>query len=184
MDSRPSKWQRLKRETLLDTKFMKVYQDTVKTSGGAIFDDYTVATLPSGVVVVATDTEGRLLTQFEYKYAIDQIILNLPSGSIEDGVSVLDTAAKELLEETGYESVELELILETYEYPSKLDHRLYVVRAKNAVKVRESTHEETESISDVHLIAADMPDYGGIFNTTYTIAALAVTLPEFIRLKN
>jgi len=183
MDSKPQKWQRLNRETLLDTKFMKVYEDTVKLPTGAVFDDYTVATLPSGVVIVATDTEGRLITQFEYKYAIDRVILNLPSGSVENGRSPLETAAIELLEETGYESNELEFIMTTYEYPSKLDHELHIVRAKNAVKVKETAHEATESISEVHLITADMEDYGGVFDTTYNITALALTLPEFIRVK-
>jgi len=181
MVSKPQKWQRLHRETLLDTRFMKVYQDTVKLPTGATFDDYTVATLPSGVIVVATDTEGRLITQFEYKYAIDRVILNLPSGSVEHGRTPLEVAALELLEETGYESKELEFIKTIYEYPSKLDHVIHVVRAKNAAKVKEVAHEATESISEVHLITADMPDFGGEFDTTYNITALALTLPEYIR---
>ena len=181
MDSKPDKWQQLDRKTLLDTRFMKVYQDTIQLPNGAVFDDYTVATLPSGVVVVATDPEGRLLTQFEYKYAIDKVILNLPSGSIENGKSPLEVAALELLEETGYESNELELIQTTYEYPSKLDHKLHIVRAKNAVKVKDVQHEATESISEVHLITSDMADFGGVFDATYTIAALALTLPEFLK---
>jgi ADP-ribose pyrophosphatase len=175
-----TKWQRLNRETLFDSKFMKVYRDTIKLPTGHIIDDYTVATMPSGVIIVATDTEGRLITLFEYKYAIDKIILNLPSGGIENDRTPLEVAAIELLEETGYESSELELIKTTYEYPSKLNHLIHIVRAKNAVKVAEPSHEPTESISAVHLITADMPDYGGDFNTTYNIAALAVTLPEYL----
>ncbi len=181
MDSKPTKWQRLNRTTLIDSKFLKVYQDTVKLPNGAIFDDYTVASLPSGVVVVATDSEGRLITQFEYKYAIDTVILNLPSGSVEYDRSPLEVAALELLEETGYESADMELVQTVSEYPSKLDHRVHIVRARNAVKVKEPAHEATESISEVHLITADMPDYGGVFDTTYNITALALTLPEFLK---
>jgi ADP-ribose pyrophosphatase len=181
MLNKPEHWQRLSRDTLVDTRFIKVYQDKVQLPTGDTFDDYTVATLPSGVVIVATDEDGKLITQFEYKYAIDKVILNLPSGSVEGNELPLEAAAKELLEETGYVSEELELIQTTYEYPSKLNHLLYIVRAKNARKVQEATHEATESISEVHLIDADMPDYGGIFDTTYNIAALALTLPEFLR---
>jgi len=183
MVQKPQHWERLSRKNLVDTKFLKVYEDTVKLPTGQVFDDYTVASLPSGVVVVATDTEGRLITQFEYKYAIDQVILNLPSGSVENGRSPLEVAAIELLEETGYKSDELEFIQTTYEYPSKLDHELHVVRAKNAVKVQDAVHEATESISDVHLITSEMKDYGGVFNTTYTITALALTLPEYLKRK-
>jgi len=181
LDSKPQKWQRLNRETLLDTKFLKVFEDTVKLPSGDVFDDYSVVTLPNGVVIVATDVDGRLIAQFEYKYAIDKVILNLPSGGVEKGETPLEAAAKELLEETGYSSDDIELIQTVYEYPSKLDHVLYIVRVKNAVKVKDAVHEATESISQVHLISADMTDFGGVFDTTYNITALALTLPEFLK---
>lgn len=181
MDSKPQKWQRLNRETLLDTKFLKVFEDTVKLPSGDVFDDYSVVSLPDGVIIVATDINEKLITQFEYKYAIDKVILNLPSGGVENGDSPLEAAAKELLEETGYGSDDFELIETVYEYPSKLDHILYIVRVKNARKIQDVQHEVTESISEVHLISADMDDFGGKFDTTYGITALALTLPEFLR---
>lgn len=177
------RWKRIRRKTIFDSKFMSIYNDTIELPSGDVIDDFTVATLPSGVVVVATDTDGKLITQFEYKYAIDKVILNLPSGSVENNRSPLEVAAIELLEETGYESKELELIRTTHEYPSKLTHKIYIVRAKNATKVQDVQHEMTESISDVHLISPDMLSYGGEFDTTYNIAALALTLPEYLKPK-
>lgn len=180
MVPKPQHWKKLERKTLLDTRFMSVYQDTVELPTGEVFDDYTVTRLPSGVVIVATDPEGNLITQFEYKYAIDRVILNLPSGSVEGNKTPLEVAAQELLEETGYVSDELELIQTTYEYPSKLTHELHVVRAKNAVKVQNPTREVTESISDVYLIPQGSKDYEGVFDTTYTITALALTIPDFL----
>lgn len=174
-------WERLKRSVLVDKPFMKVYQDTVKLPDGAIIDDYTVVSLPSGVIVVATDIEGRLLAQYEYKYAINRTILNLPSGSVEDGVSVLETAKKELLEETGYDSTEFELINTLYEYPSKADHLVHIVRARNAKKITSVQHEQTESISEVILLTPETRRATGVFDTTYAVSALALTLPEYLR---
>jgi len=183
MKDRYPSWERQERRTIIDSPYMKVYEDSVKLPNGTVLDDYTVVTMPSGVIIVATDRDDNLLVQYEYKYAIDKTILNLPSGAIEVGDSVLATAARELLEETGYESSDLELIDTLYEYPSKADHLIYIVRAKNARKTSDMAHEITETISAVKLIAptASRRDYEGEFNTTYVVAALALTLPGYLK---
>jgi len=158
---------------------MKVYLDEVQLPNGGTIPDYSVVTLPSGVIVVATDTEGKLITQYEYKYAINKTILNLPSGGVEDGLSVLENAKKELLEETGYASDEVELIADFYEYPSKADHHIYIVRIKNAHKIKEPEHETTENISPVRLISPNETSKDK-FDTTYAVSALAAAAPEFL----
>lgn len=176
-----SKWVRQSRKTIYNTKFLRVHEDTIALPNGVVIDDYSVVDLPSGVVIVATDETGKLLAQYEYKYAINKTILNLPSGSVESGENPLDVARRELREETGYESNELELIKTLYEYASKTTHVIHVVRAKNAQKLHDVAHEETEAISDVMTIAPDECKEKGGFNTTYNLAALALTLPDYIR---
>ena len=173
-------WERLDRKTVLNSKFMSVYVDTVKLPNGSIIDDYSVVSLPSGVIVVATDIEGRLIAQYEYKYAIDKTILNLPSGSVENGMSPVDVAKNELKEETGYVSDEFELVRTLYEYPSKADHIIYIVRAKNVRRELDVDHEETETISGLMAITPEERRKKGEFDTTYNLSALAVTLPEYI----
>jgi ADP-ribose pyrophosphatase len=178
---KPEHWKKLGRKTLYESKFLSLHIDQVSLPNGTVIPDYSVVDLPSGVVIVATDQENRLITQFEYKYAIDKVILNLPSGSMEPGVDILDMAKRELREETGYESDDMELIQTLYEYPSKLSHTIHIVRAKNAYKAHTTSHEDTESISEVHLISPDMEDFGGIFDATYTVSAIALTLPEYLK---
>lgn len=173
-------WKRKERRTVYSSKFLEVFSDTVELPNGTVVDDYSVVKLMDGVIIIATDEDNKLITQYEYKYAIDRTILNLPSGSIEKSESPLEVAAKELLEETGYESDELELVQTVYEYPSKLEHIIHFVRARNARLVKDVSHEETENISPVKLLSKDDEDYGGVFDATYTIAGLALTLPEFL----
>lgn len=181
MNKDVNSWERLHRKQLFTSDFLTLFEDTVKLPNGVQINDYTVANLPSGVVVVATDGDNKLITQYEYKYAIDKTILNLPSGGIEGGEGVIEVARRELLEETGYVSNDMECIRTLYEYPSKLDHVIYVVRAKNARKLQDVRHEETEFISEVHLITPKDINSEVTFNTTYNISALALTLPEYLR---
>ena len=181
MSIKPEKWRQLNRKTIFDTKFLKVFEDTVELPSGDVYDDYTVVSLISGVIIVATDIDDNLITFFEYKHAINEVVLTLPSGGIDEGHSVLETAAKELLEETGYVSEELELVKTLREYPSKLDHIIHVVRAKNAKKVQEVEHESTESIGEVRLIPANAKNISELFEASAAIAALALTIPGLLK---
>ena len=93
---------------------------------------------------------------------------------------MLDTAKKELLEETGYEASEVELISTLYEYPSKADHVVHIVRATNVKKIADVQHEQTESIGEVMLLTPETRKSVGVFDTTYAVSALALTLPEYL----
>lgn len=173
-------WLLLKRKKIYETKHAVLFSDDVQLPNGEIIKDYSVVSFPDGVVVVATDTDNNLIAITEYKYAIDKTILNLPSGTAEDGLEIKEIAKKELLEETGYTSDDIEIISEIYEYPSKLTHRLHIVRITNAHKVSRVDHETSEQIGQV-LLLKSLNDTKLRFNTSYNITALALTLPKFIR---
>ena len=76
-------WKRLDRKTLIDTKFLKVYEDKVKLPNGNVIDDYSVIEKPNYSMIVALDTDNNIVTIDEYKYAINKIIHTLPAGHIE-----------------------------------------------------------------------------------------------------
>lgn len=174
-------WQRLARKTIYDTKHLKLYEDTVELESGKVFDDYSVVTVPDSVMIVATTDKNELIVLTEYKYAVDADVLTLPAGSIDstDG-DVVVAARRELLEETGYDSDEAEIVEVMNEYPSKFTHTITVVRIKNAQKIADPKHEVTESIGSVILLTQDYNRSEYKFSYTAVIAALAKTLPEYI----
>ncbi len=167
-------WKRLARKTIYQTKFISVYEDTVQVGAdGPIFDDYSMLEFHDSVVIVATDPDGQLITLREYKYAVDTVMLGLPAGGVEEGHDAVETAKKELLEETGYEGDPGEVIHMVHTYPSKIAHNEYTVRIRNARKVANTAHEPTESIESIELIAPSdiKPE---LFASSYSISALAV----------
>lgn len=176
-------WKLIKRRTVLSTPFIRVWEDTVKLPSGDVVNDYSVVGLSDGVLIVATDENNRLIAFREYKYAANKILLGFPGGEIDENESPTEAAARELLEETGYISTELEYIAPLQVYPSKIIHTNHVVRAKNACRIKNPEHEMTEMIGDVELInlkdIAQMQRKGD-FNATNLLAALALTLPDFL----
>lgn len=61
---------------------------------------------PGAVVVIAELDDGRLLFERQYRYPLRHAFLELPAGKIDPGEDILNTAIRELLEETGHSAAE------------------------------------------------------------------------------
>lgn len=57
---------------------------------------------PGAVVVVALLANGNVVLEKQFRYALQQVFIELPAGKIDVGEDVLTTGQRELLEETGY----------------------------------------------------------------------------------
>jgi ADP-ribose pyrophosphatase len=174
-------WERLSRKTLVDTPFLKVYEDAIRLPNGSLIPDFTVVKKRDIVVIVATDKDNRLITFREYKYAVGEALLTLPAGQIDGNETVEQAAERELLEETGYGGGEYTLVDILNEYPTKDLHTISVVRATNVEHVKEVEHEATETIGAVELQTVGEVKRAvknGDWKTTSAIAALAITLLE------
>jgi ADP-ribose pyrophosphatase len=176
-------WRRQNRKTLYKTAHLTLYEDEIELPSGSVIDDYSVVDLPDGVLVVATDTSGKLLLFEEYKYAIDSYVLTFPAGGIDKNESPAEAALRELREETGYEANSATVLSATYPYPSKLAHISYIVRVENARLVMAYKHEHTETIKPLELVEpTEIPRLirEGRVTTTYMLAALALAFPEYL----
>lgn len=62
------------------------------------------------VVVFALTDDGKIVLTRESKYGIWERIVSLSGGGVEKGESLEETAKRELLEETGYDSSDIRLM--------------------------------------------------------------------------
>lgn len=57
---------------------------------------------PGAVVVVPILDNGNVVLERQFRYALQQVFIELPAGKIDAGEAILTTGQRELLEETGY----------------------------------------------------------------------------------
>ncbi len=93
------------REELLQGKFLRVLRDTVKLPNSQLATREFVVH-PGAVMIIPMLDDGRLVMELQYRYPVQQVILEFPAGKLDTGESVFDCARRELLEETGYSATE------------------------------------------------------------------------------
>jgi ADP-ribose pyrophosphatase len=89
---------------------------------------------PGSVVVLAVDEsrpEARVLLEYQYRYAADQFLWELPAGRVDRGETELVAAKRELLEETGYKAKRWELALKYYASPGFTDETMAIYLARD-----------------------------------------------------
>ncbi|MGI6033236.1 MAG: NUDIX domain-containing protein [Coriobacteriales bacterium] len=62
---------------------------------------------PGAVGIVALDGKGNILLVHQYRTALERITIEIPAGKIDRGEDPLESAKRELSEETGYEAREI-----------------------------------------------------------------------------
>lgn len=88
-------------EAVFDGKLLHVRRDTVRLSDGTLATrEYVVH--PGAALVVPVLPDGRLVVERQYRYPLARVMLEFPAGKLDPGETPLDTARRELREETGY----------------------------------------------------------------------------------
>jgi ADP-ribose pyrophosphatase len=107
-------------------------------------------------VILAIDA-GHVLLVEQYRVPLGKFCLELPAGLIGDeteGEEALESAMRELEEETGYRAAQWEDLGEFYSSPGMLGESFTMVRATGLTKVGEGGGTEHEDIV-VHRVPLD-----------------------------
>jgi ADP-ribose diphosphatase len=89
---------------------------------------------PGSVVVLALDEsrrEPRVLLEYQYRYAAEQFLWELPAGRVDAGETDLAAAKRELLEETGYTAARWQLALKFYVSPGFMTETMAIYLARD-----------------------------------------------------
>lgn len=97
------------------------------------------------VGIAALDTEERLWLVGQYRFTIDAYTWEIPEGGCPEGTDPLESARRELREETGLEATHWEQIVQMHLSNSVTDE-LGIVWLATGLNEGESSPEETERL--------------------------------------
>ena len=148
-------WQILSSEYLYKETWFTIRKDVCKTSDGKIIDPYYVYEFPTWVTALAITEDGNVVLVKQYRHGIQQTILEVPGGCVDDTDKDYEAAARrELLEETGYEFDTMDYLGKISPNPSTNDNWMHMFLARGGRKVQELSLDHNEDI-EVVIVSLD-----------------------------
>ena len=102
-------------------------------------------------MIIALLDDGRLLFVRQFRYPLSRSFLELPAGKIDPGEDIRDTAARELLEETGHCATEWRHLGVMHPCVGYSDERIEIFLARVLHREAEPTPDSSEFLDVLSL---------------------------------
>ncbi|HEX8853907.1 MAG TPA: NUDIX hydrolase [Pyrinomonadaceae bacterium] len=127
----PPGWRRESSEQLADCRVFRVRRDISLNPRDGRAHDFYVVEAPDWINVVPLTPVGEVVMIEQYRHGTDEITLEIPGGMVDDRESPRESAARELLEETGYEASELLALGRTRPNPAIQNNWIHTFLARD-----------------------------------------------------
>lgn len=96
-------------KTVFDGRLLKVQKDTVRLpDGNTATREHIIH--PGAVMILPVLASGHLVMERQFRYPLGRDVIEFPAGKIDAGESPLESAKRELLEETGHAAARWEFM--------------------------------------------------------------------------
>jgi ADP-ribose pyrophosphatase len=116
-------------QNLLTTERFRVEQVIRQLPGGQT-RTRAIVRHPGAVAIIPMVDANHVCLINNYRVSVDRTLLEIPAGTLEGHDSPLDTARRELKEETGYEAASLQQLAWFYLSPGVLDEKMTIFVAE------------------------------------------------------
>lgn len=167
------KLERLDRELVYKGAIIDLYRDTVQDPDGRISYYDFIGHKGAAAVVPVTD-EGKLIMVRQYRNALDRFTLEIPAGGLNGADEpTIVCAARELEEETGYSSEDLELLITVRTTIAFCNEKIDIYVAKNL----KPSHQHLDEGEFVEVEAYTIDElvemvYNGTIEDAKTVSAI------------
>lgn len=154
METKSKRWKTLKSEYLIRRPWLTARRDVVQLPNGIVNDEFYVLEYPDWVNVIAITGDGKFVFVRQYRYGLDLDSVELCAGVTEPGEKPVESAQRELLEETGYGGGSWEEIMTIGQNPSTCNNWTHCFVATGVERLSDQRLDRTEDI-DVVLLSRE-----------------------------
>jgi len=139
-------WKKISSEYISKHPYFTARKDVCEMPDGKIVEAYYVVELPSSVCALAITEEGNVLMAKQYRHPLEEAIIELPGGFVDEGEEPSVAIGRELLEETGYEFSDIEFVGKVSANPGLLTGHTYLYLAREGKRVASQSLDHNEEI--------------------------------------
>lgn len=166
-------FKRLSRDLVAKGHIIDYYQDTIQVPNGNIVKWDFIGHKGAAAVVPVT-AEGKILMVRQYRNALDRETLEVPAGGLNGAEEPTRTAAaRELEEETGYRSEDIDFLISIRTTVAFCNEKIDIYVAHNLIPSRQHLDED-EFINVEEYSVEELTDliYTGKIQDSKTICAI------------
>lgn len=166
-----------RRETTLTTRLFRVEHQWYSAPDGSTFER-DVVIHPGAVVILPVLDDGRIVLIRNYRTSVGKELIELPAGTREPDEQPIETARRELAEETGYQAQRMEPLMTFFASPGVLNERMHAFVATALSPAAGAAPEAHEYITPMaeSLDAIKSMMVTGAIEDAKTLAVLGVYL--------
>ncbi len=139
-------------------RVFSVRTDTAISPRTGMEHDFHIIESGEWVNIIPLTPDDQVVMVRQYRHGSGTVTLEIPGGLVDSGDSPEEAAARELLEETGYEAERWAKIGVANPNPAIFNNHCYTFLAQKIQKVSDLIPDQTEDIEVVLVPLVDIPE--------------------------
>ena len=132
---------RIKRTLIAKGSIIDYYHDTMQIPNGNVATWDFIGHKGAAAVVPVT-ADGKILMVRQYRNALDRYTLEIPAGGLNPGEDTKTASARELEEETGFRSENLEFLISVNTTVAFCNEKIDIYVAKDLIPSKQHLDED------------------------------------------
>ena len=174
-------WETIESKELVDCRIFKVREKLMQN--GDKRGSFYVIENPDWVNVLALTKDHNVVLIEQFRHGIEEVILEIPGGMIDEAEDPEAAARRELLEETGFTAEEFVFLGKSRPNPAIQNNWVYHFAAINAEKTGDVEFDEHENVVTKLYPVTELPNLVKSGEITHSLVLAALQYFSYYMMK-